>query len=302
MAFVRVRYGKYQRTLKLDKDVSIEAIYRAMAKQWKMSTTVHAYLNNMPTTRNYTTFKDGDILEFHPVAPSPNPNGKYDIRPPNVTPRKPSGLYYMGHVYGVRKFSVPMGTHPQYLEGSWSGKWYSPRQTARCRDNVTGRSKGRAGTAPHENYGCKCGINMYKISFAQQERNVGRHELVTLTLGWGKTVVHEDGFRVQKALVEAIYYPDKGAVKSILRIPGFKKRGTKGVWKWGEFLELCEDAQFKMDGSLVQIPNQEATDDARPATQSNPRLEANRSRNAGPVHSAGLRTNPPPGILIQDQY
>lgn len=114
----------------------------------------------------------------------------------------------VGHVYGLRAFSYNYGK--PYLRGLWDGKWYSPRQNAKC------RPRGRT-TITVNRYACKvspgerclCGINMYKIStkdiYPDFHTLSDRHPLVALMQGWGRVIEHDDGYRVQKALIVALY-------------------------------------------------------------------------------------------------
>lgn len=161
-------------------------------------------------------------------------------------PTERRGNHYMGYVYGVRKFHTPQ-LDEGYISGMFKGRWYSPRQTARCRRDYCGH---RYETAPHMNG--LCGINMYKMT--TQNTEIGSKSLLAITRGWGKVIEQDKGYRVQKAEIIIMYYDMETILRKILQLDGFKKRGVRGTTDWEYFSALLNNC----DNDLTEIPKKES--------------------------------------------
>lgn len=185
---------------------------------------------------------------------------------------------YMGYVVGMRIMKL----YPffRYLRGEAKGCWYSPRQKARCGPESICEAYGLANEPPPHDQDrtpmmqdltniprFKCGINMYSlrtIAFRKSfldgfSDNMDAHTYVyALTKGWGKVAIHEDGYRVQQALITHLlinprvfqYKPD-----DVDFLPGFFKRGTKMVYDVDEFKDIIS----QHPNSLTPIPEKEVT-------------------------------------------
>lgn len=169
---------------------------------------------------------------------------------------------YMGKVVGLRRYTLP-STSTQYLMGGWHTAWYSPRQKARCRSfhNVAKWRKGlqhlNTESPPHP--GGLCGINMFTPSkdWLYLLERVGSPLIVlAITEGWGKVIVHDDGYRVQQALVTHLYMPMMDPRTGLPGdfLPGFQKRGVEFTRNWREFASWVEE---KCNPSLTPIPEKE---------------------------------------------
>lgn len=173
---------------------------------------------------------------------------------------------YMGKVVGLRRYSIP-STSTQYLMGGWHTAWYSPRQKARCRSpHALAMQDGRLTTLEHEDSpphsGRLCGINMFRPSKDWLDLlGWSGYPLMTLAIteGWGKVVIHDDGYRVQQALVTHLYIR---ALDLRVRplpsdfLPGFQKRGVQFTQNWTEFASWVEE---KSNPSLTAVPDKEVT-------------------------------------------
>lgn len=174
---------------------------------------------------------------------------------------------YMGKVVGLRRYTLP-STSFSYLMGGWHTAWYSPRQKARCRvlHNVTMWEDGRLvwlenkDGPPHS--GGLCGINMFHPSKDWLDL-LGRSSQPLMVLaiaeGWGKVIVHDDGYRVEQALVTHLYIR---ALDLRVRplpsdfLPGFQKRGVQFTQNWTEFASWVEE---KCNPPLTAVPEKEVT-------------------------------------------
>lgn len=159
--------------------------------------------------------------------------------------------YGLGYVYGLRAYkdgSIHSAKYG-YIVGLYDQKWYSPRQTARCRSNACTDH----GELPHERG--RCGINMYAPDRVSELR---QRDILALVKGWGKTIVHIDGYRVEKAEIELIYVQKNKDLKKILSIPGFQKRRTRGTSSIEEFAEALQQAQ-QINKNMIKIPKEESS-------------------------------------------
>jgi len=171
--------------------------------------------------------------------------------------------HHLGYVYGVRYF---YGIYPQFIVGAFSNKWYSPRQTARCRRPLEARpnshQKGycfRSHNETSPGSRCRCGINMYNADAYKLTTDALEHgHTVALTSGWGKVVVQQWGYRVEKALLTLIFCPDKYSHDTIKEIPGFKKRGVELTRSKVEFSSVTDKLLTSSTERLTQIPTKEA--------------------------------------------
>lgn len=173
------------------------------------------------------------------------------------SPERGSGYvhkYGLGYVYGLRAYkdgSIHSAKHG-YIVGLFDQRWYSPRQTAKCRS----RGCPGHGEVPHETG--RCGINMYGPHLLPKLTQIGPYNIVTLVKGWGKTIVHVDGYRVAKAEIELIYTPRNKDLKTILNIPGFRKRETQGTTSIEKFKEATLQAQ-ETNKKMTTIPKEESS-------------------------------------------
>lgn len=196
--------------------------------------------------------------------------------------------HHIGYVYGLRSFSMMT---EQYLKGLYGARWFSPRMTAKCALALTPEEKMGV---PHSNP-CKCGINLYKLDtfnhilelqakgldFGEYSRNIASTDdvfrlngtgllnnfndrlapILAITKGWGKIVVHEDGYRVQKALVTDLYVrPDWNLGRGLP--DGWDKRGVNLYTQEDDFLERLIKVRADVQ-PLIQIPSSESSDERR---------------------------------------
>lgn len=117
-----------------------------------------------------------------------------------------------------------------------------------------------------------CGINMYNtlvIPGANRRRTLTGvsfrlrtpGDAHAITKGWGKIIVHADGYRVEQALVTHLYVPDETlSIREMQRadlpyfLPGFVKRNVTFV----DTLEEFEEAWKNVSNLLVPIPASES--------------------------------------------
>lgn len=167
----------------------------------------------------------------------------------------------VGALRGLRVYNFATSTS-RYVLGGRNGRWYSPRQKARCHSGfISGRTRG--GPAPCDDLSHMCGINMYNevdelyTLYLHNDPNElvvrGFGGFIGLTLGWGRCVQHAAGYRVQQALV----------VEACLLLPAFKPgivHKTPAAW---EQLVLAYSSRIRRQYSHVagwkNVPMREFT-------------------------------------------
>ena len=155
-------------------------------------------------------------------------------------------IYAMGAVRGYRYYNIDTLSDFRYFVGGWRGRWYSPRMKARCELVFPNNEL----PCPHERH--LCGINMYNNA----PRRLLTGDLIGLTLGWGKVIEHDDGYRVEHALVTKLIVMDRPE----LALPeGWKKRGTEVVYTTGYDFDFIISVitDFLAGEDIVEIPHRE---------------------------------------------
>lgn len=150
----------------------------------------------------------------------------------------------VGHVYGLRHFR--RGDTPDHIKGAWGGKWYSPRQNAKCKPHGNGYARHKRTCKVSPGMTCYCGINMYDIITQEDYMNNNlyglslENSLVALMKGWGRTVEHKLGYRTQKALIIAIYSRSANHLDFARNAFKGQKREPLYTTNYHEMLEWCE--------------------------------------------------------------
>lgn len=173
-----------------------------------------------------------------------------------ISRRRKEASYYMGYVYGLRIFEAePVYIKNGFIKGLYNGRWYSPRQTARCKPWIEPCTKVRSGRAPHP-HGL-CGINMYGLDETDFDSDFGTHYgCVGLTRGWGKVIEHNLGYRAEKAEVIALFFSSHKDMRLAKKhLHGFVKRGTEITSSKAHFAELYAELHKQ---TLTEIPQKEA--------------------------------------------
>ena len=192
---------------------------------------------------------------------------------------------YMGYVVGLRGYSIGkgwgrFGVAPEKdyrISGGFNRVWHSPRLKAKCRDQecqwgVKNHPKVPGDfSVPHVDIDgeCRCGINMYKADERDglwTIENIADSRGIGLTLGWGKVVVHRDGYRVEQALVVAMLLRNKnlpdwlqssgvkaGWTEKVQTLPQWVKRGVRFTESREDFIRLM--GEYVQDARMVPIPD-----------------------------------------------
>lgn len=153
---------------------------------------------------------------------------------------KTSSKRIVGDVYGIRSFAIH--PHKDSLEGGFGVRWYSPRQNAKCLTSYNKKiSERHHPIAPCDNHRtCRCGINIYKID-DMYKMNYSSNDILAITRGWGKIAIHEDGYRVQKALLVALIAFNKESLDTVKAIFAGQKREpliTSNLHEWVDWMKL----------------------------------------------------------------
>lgn len=192
-------------------------------------------------------FSQGDLEKYSEMI-----RRKKEEKYAEISRRRKEASYYMGYVYGLRIFEAEqVYIKNGFIKGLYNGRWYSPRQTARCKPWIEPCTKAHSGRSPHPQG--LCGINMYGLD--KKDFNTA-YGCVALTRGWGKVIEHNLGYRVEKAEVIALFfssYKDMRLAKKHLH--GFVKRGTEITNSKAYFIELCAKLR---EEALTEIPKKEA--------------------------------------------
>lgn len=112
-------------------------------------------------------------------------------------------------IRGIRSWRLnPDGT----LVGSWGGIWVPGQNTAECRraTTVTYFNPGAIHLARCSGVALKCTCGFYAFWSGFFE-TITYNTIVGVISGWGKTIIHDKGFRSEHAKILALA-PNRGAV------------------------------------------------------------------------------------------
>lgn len=204
------------------------------------------------------------------------PMSRAQIAPDIVDSVMGDDEFFLGAVRGVRFYDAERGC--EFLKGGWSKRWYSPRQKARCNrkhptyDRDSYAPLDLSGPPPHAP--CRCGINMYAAGsshmasnaisrvFGSKQRGYRNGDkgvsVIGLTEGWGKVIVHADGYRCEQALVTTVIYNSDSPFSPRWLSDGWSDVRFIGVNRYADAKHHID--QFCCTPQLSAIPAEEMVD------------------------------------------